>query len=163
MQFLNKVFNYYSACISKVSVYSRLQGSVLPPEEEKLFIAKADALNYILGFILSAKDRTYPYMNKGFRGSLSPLLKECFFVYRSKYEESNHNNIIALHRAARELRIPMAQLNSVLNSIDREIKQLTKDQFVDIVRAERVLEVNIATNFFWQKVARYKVPAHIAG
>jgi hypothetical protein len=140
-----------------------MQGNVLSPDEKEVFIAKADALNYMLGFILSAKDRTYPFMKKGFRGSLSPLLKECFFVYRNYYEESNHNDITALIRTSRELHVPLAQLKSILNSIDREIKQLTKDQFVDIVRAERVLEVNIATNFFWQKVARYKVPANIAG
>ncbi|CAM3467658.1 MULTISPECIES: hypothetical protein [Paenibacillus] len=161
MQFLNKVFNYYGDCVNKLSVYSRMQGNVLSPDEEQLIIAKKDALSYMLAFILSAEDRSYPYMKEGFRDSLSPRMKEYFLIYRSKYAKGNH--ITALFQAASESRISMAQLKSILNIIDREIKQLTKDQFLDIVRAERVLEVNIAMNFFWQKVARYKVPAHIAG
>ncbi|WP_079913031.1 hypothetical protein [Paenibacillus sp. 32352] len=120
------------------------------PHEEELARQKIDAMDLILAFMLSAIDRKYPFMKKGFRDSLPEHSRNAVIAFCSELED--HNYPIALMRAANKLGMPVGQLKVLLDEVDAQMKSLAHDQVKGLIKDRTDVEVKITMHFFWQKV-----------
>ncbi|GMK39077.1 hypothetical protein PCCS19_21310 [Paenibacillus sp. CCS19] len=124
------------------------------PHEEELARQKIDAMDLILAFMLSAIDRKYPFMKKGFRDSLPEHSRNAVIAFCSEIED--HNYPRALMRAASKLGMPVGKLKVILDEVDAQMKSLAYDQVKGLIKDRTDVEVKFTMHFFWQKVQMFE-------
>ncbi|MFD1957789.1 MULTISPECIES: hypothetical protein [Paenibacillaceae] len=146
---------YLENCFNKCHAEARAKGKVFPSQYDKeVAEARFRAIDYILAFMGSAIDHTYPFLQGGFKNNLPPTMKKCFEVFSQEYHERGY--LSGLRSAARHLNMPTNQLQMVLYRIDGVMRSLAHKAVKEIMKAKTDREIKFAREMFEQKVASNK-------
>ncbi|WP_080837061.1 hypothetical protein [Cohnella massiliensis] len=146
---------YLENCFNKCHAEARAKGKVFPSQYDKeVAEARFRAIDYILAFMGSAIDHTYPFLQGGFKNNLPDEMKKCFEVFCREYHE--HGYLSGLRSAARHMGIPTNQLQMVLYRIDGVMRSLAHKAVMEIMKAKTDREIKFAKHFFEQTVASNK-------